>query len=109
MRLSPMDIAAGTMRAASAHAYFFLDRYDEAITWANKVLQDQPDSHPALRIGVASAAFAGLNDLTAQFRNRLQVIDPEFSLSRFGNILAAYRRPEFVAKYTEGLRRGGFA
>ena len=34
MRLSPLDPRASAARAGTAHAHFFLGRYDEAASWA---------------------------------------------------------------------------
>jgi adenylate cyclase len=34
-------------------------------------------------------------------------VDPAFSVSRLSEYLGPYRRPEFVEKYAEGLRRAG--
>jgi hypothetical protein len=41
MRLSPLDPSLLIMRAGTAHAYFFLGRYDEASSWAAMALQDK--------------------------------------------------------------------
>ena len=39
--------------------------------------------------------------------NRLLEVDPAFSISRLGEYLGPYQRPEFAEKYAEGLRRAG--
>ena len=49
MRLSPLDPWVTGMRAGTAHAHFFLGRYDEAASWAAMALQDNPDYQPGLR------------------------------------------------------------
>ena len=49
MRLSPLDPWVRAMRAGTAHAHFFLGRYDEAASWAAMALQDNPDYQPGLR------------------------------------------------------------
>jgi TolB-like protein/class 3 adenylate cyclase len=90
-----------------AHACFFLDQYEEALVHAEQVLNRSPDAHPGLRIGAASAAFAGRTDLAHHLGARLQALDPTFGISRLREYLGPYQRPEFVGKYAEGLRLAG--
>ena len=90
-----------------AHACFFLDQYEEALVHAEQMLRRNPDAHPGLRIGAASAAFAGRTDLAHHLGARLQAIDPTFGISRLRQYLGPYQRPEFVEKYAEGLRLAG--
>jgi tetratricopeptide (TPR) repeat protein len=54
MRLSPLDPSLLRMPSGTAHAHFFLGRYDEAASWAARALQDNPDYQPGLRIAAAS-------------------------------------------------------
>ena len=90
-----------------AHACFFLDRYEQALDQAQHLLRRSPDNHAALRIGAASAAFAGRTDVAQQLAARLQAIDLAFSVSRLKEYIGPYERPEFLEKYAEGLRRAG--
>lgn len=90
-----------------AHACFFLGRHEEALTLAERLVGHNPGAHPALRIGAASAAFAGRSDTANRLAARLQVIDPAFRVSRLREYLGPYRQPGFVEKYAEGLRRAG--
>lgn len=107
LRLSPVGPDAMRSSTASAHACFYLERYDEALAWANRALNSNPAMHAALRIAAASAALLGLDHLATQMRVRLIAIDPSFNVSRLENVMAAYRRPEFPAKYADALRRAG--
>jgi len=70
------------------------------------VLRRNPDAHPALRIGIASAAFAGRTEAN-QLAAHLLEVDPAFSVSRLREYVGPYQRIEFLEKYAEGLRRGG--
>ncbi|SEP24393.1 adenylate cyclase [Rhodospirillales bacterium URHD0017] len=102
------DPLALTVRAvAIAHAYFFLDSYDDALRWAETALRETPEMHAALRISAASAAFAKQTDLARDFRERLQAIHPEFRVSSLESVLGPYRLSEYVEKYREGLRLAG--
>jgi TolB-like protein/class 3 adenylate cyclase/Tfp pilus assembly protein PilF len=107
MRLSPLDLAANTMRNAMAHACFYLGRYQEAFRWADVNLRDRPDSHTALRIAAASAAFAGLSDVAQRMGERLLAAHPEFRISALKGILGPYQNLAFIDKYAEGLRKAG--
>jgi adenylate cyclase len=90
-----------------AHTYYFLEQYEEALDQAQHMLHVHPDDHAALRIGAASAAFAERGDLANQLASHLLDVDPTFSISRLSEYLGPYRRPDFVKKYAEGLRRAG--
>ena len=106
MRLSPLDppvrIPSGT-----AHAHFFLGRYDEAASWAAMALQDNPNSQPLLRIGAASNAMAGRLDQAQKAVVRLRQLNPTLRVSNLKNVLGPYRRAEDISRYEEGLRRAG--
>jgi hypothetical protein len=88
-------------------AVFFASRHEDALTQAQNLLRPLPNSHPALRIAAASAAFAGRADVAHQWAKRLLQIDPSFSISRLCKYLGPYQRPEFAEKYADGLRRAG--
>jgi TolB-like protein len=105
-RLDPSPTSNSTFTGL-AHACFFLDQYEEALVHAEQVLRRNPDAHPGLRIGAASAAFARRTDLAHQLAARLQAVDPAFCISRLREYLGPYQRPEFVEKYAEGLRLAG--
>ena len=105
LRLSPVGTDATRSATASAHACFYLERYDEALVWANRALKSDPPMHAALRIAAASAALSGQDHLATQMRMRLMVIDPSFNAARLEGMMGAYSRPEFPAKYAEGLRK----
>jgi TolB-like protein len=93
-------------RAALAHAYFFLDRYDEVIDLAEAQVRDNPLGHAAMRAGLASAGLGGRADMAQSMRERLLRIDPAFRVSRLSFYLGPYP-PALRAKYAEGLRRAG--
>jgi adenylate cyclase len=103
-RLDPTS--HGTRMAATAHAYFFLNRYEEALAQAEDILRADPDAHPALRIGAASAAFAGRTETAHRLAGHLQTIDPAFRVSRLGEVLGPYQQTA-IEKYAEGMRLAG--
>ncbi|RXH41620.1 adenylate/guanylate cyclase domain-containing protein [Bradyrhizobium zhanjiangense] len=107
IRLSPLDPWGAPMRAGTAHAHFFLSRYDEAASWAAIALQDNPNSQPLLRIGAASYAMAGRLDQAQKAVVRLRQLNPTLRVSNLKNVLGPYRRAEDISRYEEGLRRAG--
>jgi adenylate cyclase len=107
IRLSPLDKLVAGMRAGTAHAYFFLGRYDEAKSWAAQALQYNPNHNPALRIGAASDAMAGRLEQAQKTIIRLQQVYPTLRISNLKDVLGPYRRAEHPSRYEEGLRRAG--
>jgi adenylate cyclase len=107
MRLNPLDIAAAHVQNGMAHALFFLDRYDEACSWASKVLQSRPALLGGLRIAAASAALGGEDALAHQMGARILALFPGFRVSNLKDHLGPYQNPDLPAKYAAGLRLAG--
>ena len=106
IRLDPMSTGVGR-HSALAHAYFFLDRHDDALQVSEGLLRSNPSFHPGLRVGAASAAFAGKTDLAQELVARLRQFDPAIRLSCLQDYLGPYRLTEFLDKYKQGLRLAG--
>ena len=87
MRLSPLDPWVPGMRAGTAHAHFFLGRYDEAASWAAIALLHNPDHQPALRIGAASNAMAGRLEQAQKAVVRLKQLYPTLRVSSLKTVL----------------------
>ena len=107
MRLSPLDPRAIGMRAGTAHAHFFLGRYDEAASWAAMALQDNPDFQAGLRIDAASNAMAGRLEQALNAMARLRQLNPALRVSTLKNVLGPYQHAEDLSRLEEGLRRAG--
>jgi adenylate cyclase len=84
MRLSPIDPASFGRYAGIAFPYFFTGKYDEAIRWADKALNDEPRFLPAHSVKVAAAAMAGQNEVLKEATQRLIAARPGFSISQNG-------------------------
>ena len=106
MRLSPLDPWVIGMRAGTAHAHFFLGRYDEAASWAAMALQDRLDFQPGLRIAAASNAMAGRPEQAHQAVARLRQLNPALRVSTLKAVLGPWRADD-LARYEEGLRQAG--
>ena len=107
MRLSPLDPSLVVMRSGTAHAHFFLGRYDEAASWAAMALQDNPDCQPGLRIAAASNAMAGRPEQAQKAVARLRQLNPTLRVSTLKDLLGPYRRAEDLSRFEEGLRQAG--
>ena len=106
-RLSPVDPMVIRMRSGTAHAHFFLGRFDEAASWAAMALQEIPDHQPTLRIGAASNAMAGRLERAHEAVARLRQLNPALRVSTLKNVLGPYRHAEYISRYEEGVRQAG--
>jgi tetratricopeptide (TPR) repeat protein len=107
IRLSPLDPRMTAMRAGTAHAHFFLGRYDEAASWAAMALQDNPDLQLGLRIAAASNAMAGRPQQAHKAMARLRQLNPALRVFTLKDMQGPYRRAEDLSRYQEGLRQAG--
>ena len=94
------------MQLGTAHAHFFLSRYDEAASLAATALQDNPDYQSGLRIGAASNAMAGRPEQARKAVARLRQLNPTLRVSTLKDLVGPYRH-ESLARYEEGLRLAG--
>ncbi len=109
LRLSPLDPWAVRMRIGIAHAYFFLERYEQAASLAVGALRETPDYQAGLRIAAASNAMAGNGEQARKLVIRLQDLNPVLRLSKLKSVLGPYRHVEHVHRYEEALRAAGLA
>jgi len=107
MRLSPLDPILFRMQGATALSHFFAGRNDEASSWAERALRENPGMQQALRIATASHALAGRIDAAQKAAARMRALDPDLRISNLNNRLPPLRRPEDYARYKDGLRRAG--
>jgi TolB-like protein/class 3 adenylate cyclase len=106
-RLSPLDPIAYMGYAGMALALVLADRYEEAVSWAAKARNEQPNWATSLR--VAAIAYA-LSDRIVEAKEtiaRLREIDPTLRLSNVERVAPPLRRPEDRARFADGLRRAG--
>jgi adenylate cyclase len=115
MSLSPLDPLTFVAQMAIAFAHFFAGRYDEASSWAEKALaasparlREKPVYHPALLIAAASNALAGRLEEARNAIARSRQLNPTPHVSNLKNQIPL-RRPEDLARYSEGLRKAGLS
>jgi TolB-like protein/class 3 adenylate cyclase len=107
LRLSPLDPRRYSWEFYTALAHFCAGRHDEAVSWAERALRDQPNLANALRVLAASHALAGRSIEGQRAMSRLRQLDPELRVSTLDDVMPPFRRPEDHAKYVEGMRLAG--
>ena len=106
MRLSPIDPATGPSMIGIAHAHFMAERYNEALSWSDKALQEHR-APASVRIAAASAAMAGRPEDASRLVDLMQQMDPTRRVSNVVDTLGPYRRREDIERYKEALRLAG--
>jgi adenylate cyclase len=102
MRLSPLDPTMSQLRLALAIAARCAGRYEEAVSWARKVVHEHPDLIPGLVSLATSLALAGQVEEARQVMARLLKIFPDARLDGKVDWFSVFRRPED----RENSRRG---
>ena len=106
MRLSPIDPLMYRVHTGAALAHFLAYRYDEASSWAERSLLDNPNFHPGLRMAAASHALAGRAQQATSMMARMRRLDPTLRVSHIKTLLPL-RRDDDARRYAEGLRMAG--
>jgi tetratricopeptide (TPR) repeat protein len=106
MRLSPLDPLLYGMQQGIATAHFLAGRYDEASSWAEKVLREHPNRPPALRTSAASNVLSGRLADGQKAMARMRQIDPALRVAGLKD-LVPFRRPEDFTRYVDALRKAG--
>ena len=107
MRLSPLDPRLFLWQFFTALAHYCAGHHQEAISWAESSLREQPNSVSAMRILAASLALEGRIAEAQKATARLLTVDPTLRASKLGDVMPPFRRPEDRTKYVEGLRQAG--
>jgi len=106
MRLSPQDPQIYAMQFTAAAAHFFAGRPNEALSWAEKAMQQQSNFFVATCIAAASGALAGKLAQAEKAMMRLHQLNPTLRISNLKD-MQPFRRPEHLTKLAEGLRIAG--
>ena len=107
MRLSPLDPLLVGMQTAIAFAHFCAGRYEQAATWSERAVTEQPNFAPAIRVLIASNASLGRMDDATKALTRLKEINSVPRISWLWQL--PFQEPRYFAKYAEALRKAGFA
>ncbi|MFJ4457773.1 winged helix-turn-helix domain-containing tetratricopeptide repeat protein [Pseudomonas sp. NPDC089392] len=107
-RLSPLDPEMFRMQVGMALAHFFAERFDCALSWAEKALGNLPSLLAASVLITASHALSGRQDEASQALAQLQQLDPNLRISQLRDWLPIHR-DEDLARLADGLRLAGLA
>jgi tetratricopeptide (TPR) repeat protein len=106
-RLNPLESFTYFGCTGIAFAHIYAGHYDEAITWAMKAQQEQPNWATAWRVGAIAYGLSGRIEEAREAMARMREIDPDLRLSNLDRVASPFRRREDLARYTEGMRRAG--
>ena len=106
LRLSPLDPTAYRTHAGLAFAYLFLRRFDDAIAWATKALQENERFTATHRALAPSLAFAGRSSEAQRVVDSLRELVPGLTVSRFMKE-TRFRFPAYFDLLMDGLRKAG--
>ena len=107
IRLSPLDPLAYFGSTGLCAAYIFAGRSDEAASWATKASHEQPNWASSVRLAAIAYALSGKIVEAREAMARLREIDPTLRLGNPARVASPFRRPEDLARRTEGLRKAG--
>lgn len=105
-RLSPLDPEMFRMYVGMALAHFFAGRFDDALGWAEKSLNNLSSLLAATVLITASHALCGREHEANDALARLRALDPKLRISGLRDWIPIYR-DEDLALLAEGLRRAG--
>jgi TolB-like protein/Flp pilus assembly protein TadD len=105
MKLSPLDPATYQFCYFIALAHLFAGRFDDAVSWCERAVNDNPAYISGHRVLAASLAHLGrLEEARAAVRKVLS-LQPTSTIERAAR--AGYRKPEHMALWLDGLRKAG--
>jgi tetratricopeptide (TPR) repeat protein len=110
-RLSPMEQGADRNNIMSM-AYFYTDRYDEAIEFAQRTLRENPLSVPVMRRLITIYGLLDRKSEAREMIRRLHAVAPGLTISKVREYMeTTSSRESHVGKainlVCEGLRRAG--
>jgi hypothetical protein len=106
LRLSPSDPLLVHTRNGTAWAHFLTGRHDDALSWVEGVLRENPHHKPALRVSAAIKARLGMKDEARTAIAHMGQIDPAFRVCDVSKV-APFLRSLDLEKFQENLRKAG--
>ena len=106
IRLNPLDPLVFLPQLGTACGHLFSDNNEEAAVWADRAIQERPRVIIALRLAAACFALGGRLGEARRAAALLSELAPNFRIAQV-RTLFPLRRPEDLAKYSEGLRLAG--
>ena len=106
LRFNPVGPDSNQIEQTMSAAYLFLERYDEALNWANKALAHAPNWSIALQCAANANAMMGnraeANELVARYRSLYPTLSARVLTEQYPF------QPSDAAKWTAALCAAGF-
>ena len=106
MRLNPLDPQIYNTECGLAFAYFFLRRFEIALSWATKSLARQKSYPPALRSAMVCYAMLGRIADAQMMLARMREVGDDLTISR-AKVRMPYQRQEDYDFWIEAFRLAG--
>ena len=104
-RMSPHDPLIAFFYAGMCAAHYFAQRFDEAIEWGRRSVQQRPGFIPGHRILCASLAQAGRTEELRTAMAHLHELQPNISIAWLEEHIPY--TPRAIAHYLDGMRKAG--
>lgn len=105
LRISPFDPINFNSYIGMGVAHFAAARYEDAIEWLKKGLQERPSAVWAYRLLAPAYAQAGWMEDARRSANRLLQSYPDFTIARhYQNVIF---HTDYMSRIIEGLRKAG--
>jgi adenylate cyclase len=108
VRLSPLDTFAWVGSLGFSYTHFTAGRYEEASAWCDKMLHQQPDFPPALRMKTATCGLLGRLDEGRVLVERVLAMTPDTTISSMRLYYSVFmKKPRCLEAFLDGLRKAG--
>ena len=104
-RMSPHDPLIAVFYSGMCAAHYFARRFDEAVEWGRKSIQQRPGFIPGHRILCASLAQAGRTEELGEAMARLRELQPNISIAWLQEHVPY--TPRAIAHFLDGMRKAG--
>jgi TolB-like protein len=104
-RMSPHDPLIAFFYAGMCAAHYFARRFDEAVEWGRKSIQQRPGFIAGQRILCASLAHAGRTEELRAAMARLRELQPDITMAWLEEHVPY--TPRAIAHYLDGMRKAG--
>ena len=82
-------------------------RFEEAIDWADRSLNHEPNFTPVLRVKLVACAQLGRLDEARQCRRRVDELQPGLTIAQLRNYPGMSVSPDIMNLFADGFRKVG--
>jgi adenylate cyclase len=107
IRLSPLDPLGYLFAAGLGFAHAVAHHYEEAISWVDRSLQQQPRFVIPIHLRTALCAYLDRAEEASEWLGRLLELQPGLTIAKYRAAAKVWFSPEFLGWYLAGIRRAG--